>query len=130
MWAQFEEIWLVDFEFLGRSQHGADRPGNRQSPVCLVAREYRSGRIIRMWETEFGPEPPYRADERVLIVAFYASAEMGCHLALNWPRPVHILDLYVEFKNKLAGRGQFNDRRTDRRRRSRTHSRQLGAHQA
>jgi hypothetical protein len=104
MWEQFEEIWLVDFEFLGRSHHGADRPGNRQSPVCLAAHEYRSGRTIKLWETELGPEPPYRADERVLIVAYYASAEMGCHLALNWPRPVHILDLYAEFKNKLAGR--------------------------
>jgi hypothetical protein len=105
MWEdRFDEIWLVDFEFLGRSTGGAHREGNRPHPVCMVAHEYRSGRTIRLWQDEFGPAPPYRIDDRVLIVAYYASAEMGCHLALRWARPTHLLDLYVEFKNRLGGR--------------------------
>ena len=29
----------------------------------------------------------------------YASAELGCHLALGWPLPDNVLDLYVEFRN-------------------------------
>ena len=31
-------------------------------------------------------------------MAYYASAEMGCHLALGWKLPVNILDLFPEFR--------------------------------
>jgi hypothetical protein len=33
-----------------------------------------------------------------LFVAYYASAELGCHLALGWPMPARILDLFTEFR--------------------------------
>jgi hypothetical protein len=33
-----------------------------------------------------------------LFVAFAASAELSCHLALSWPFPEYILDLWVEFR--------------------------------
>jgi hypothetical protein len=39
----------------------------------------------------------------VLFVAFYASAELGCHLALDWPMPARILDLFAEFRNTTNG---------------------------
>ena len=39
----------------------------------------------------------------MLFVAYYASAELGCHLALGWPMPERILDLYVEFRNPTNG---------------------------
>ena len=38
-----------------------------------------------------------------LYVAYYASAEIGCHLALDWPMPERILDLYVEFRCQTNG---------------------------
>jgi hypothetical protein len=38
-----------------------------------------------------------------LFVAYYASAEIGCHLTLNWPKPARILDLFTEFRNHLNG---------------------------
>src|SRR5262249_22692583 len=72
-------------------------------PVCLVALELRSGRLIRLWRDEFGSEPPYPADPDTLFVAYYASAELGCHLALGWPQPARILDLFVEFRNRTNG---------------------------
>ena len=68
----FREIWNVDFEFISR---GGDNP----VPVCLVAWELRSGRKIRMWCDEFGSTPPYPTGPDVLFIAFYASAEIGCH---------------------------------------------------
>jgi hypothetical protein len=37
------------------------------------------------------------------VVAFYASAEMGCHLQLGWELPVNLLDLYVEFRAMTNG---------------------------
>jgi hypothetical protein len=92
----FREIWAVDFEFK------AD-PGERPVPECLVARELRSGELIRLWSDEFGSEPPYSIDEDSLFVAFFASAEMGCHRALGWPMPANILDLFIEFRCETNG---------------------------
>jgi hypothetical protein len=38
-----------------------------------------------------------------LFVAFYASAELNCHRALNWPMPARVLDLFAEFRNRFNG---------------------------
>src|SRR5215470_13352362 len=87
----FREIWAVDFEFI------AD-PGENPDPVCLIARELRSGRTLRLWRGEFASAPPYPTGGDTLFVAYYASAELGCHLALGWPIPERILDLFTEFR--------------------------------
>jgi DNA polymerase-1 len=92
----FKEIWCVVFEF------GAGR-GERPVPVCLVALELRTGRLVRQWLDEFGATPPYDIGRDALFVAYYASAELGCHLALGWPMPTHVLDLCAEFKNQFSG---------------------------
>jgi DNA polymerase-1 len=87
----FDEVVLADFEFNGR-------PGNRQNVVCLCWREMRSGRSGRLWHDQLGAAPPYRIDNRTLFVAFYASAELQCHLVLGWPLPENVLDLFAEFR--------------------------------
>ena len=96
----FKQVFVVDFEFTTEPQ---GTPGERPVPLCLVAREVISGRVIRLWRDEFGSEPPYPIDESTLIVAYYASAEMGCHLALGWPMPARVLDLYAEFRQRTNG---------------------------
>ena len=95
----FEEIWAVDFEFV------AD-PGERPVPVCMVAWELRSGRKLRLWrdQLEALERPPYSMGAESLFVAFYASAEIGCHYALGWPAPMQTLDLFTEFRNATNGR--------------------------
>ena len=94
----FKEIWFVDFEF-------SAPPGERQEPVCLVAWELFSGRKLRIWQNDLKrmKVPPYPTDKDTLFVAYYASAEMGCHLSLGWPLPVHVLDLFIEFRNLSNG---------------------------
>jgi DNA polymerase-1 len=92
----FTEIVLVDFEF-------TSTPGDRPGPVCLVARELRSGRTIRLWRDQFGPTPPYATDKHTLFVAYYASAELGCHRVLGWPMPERVLDLFTEFRDRTNG---------------------------
>jgi DNA polymerase I len=87
----FDEIVLADFEFYGRE-------GNRPTVVCLVAYELRSGRRFRLWQDQLGAKPPYRIDSRSLFVAFYASAELTCHLALGWELPRNIFDPFTEFR--------------------------------
>lgn len=92
----FSEIWAVDFEYIAR-------PGRNADPVCLVARELQGGREVRLWRDEFGTSPPYPTSPDTLFVAYYASAEIGCHLALGWPVPMRILDLFTEFRNRTNG---------------------------
>jgi hypothetical protein len=93
---KFREVWCVDFEF------GAP-DGERQQPRCLVARELRCGKLIRQWVDEFGAEPPYPIGEDVLFVAFFASAELQCHIVQDWRMPANVLDLFVEFRARLNG---------------------------
>ena len=94
----YTEVWVVDFEFRAA-------PGERPDPVCLVAYEVNSGREIRMWEDELKTGPcPYPTGPDALVVAYYASAEMGCHLALDWPLPANVLDLYAEFRVETNGK--------------------------
>src|SRR5215469_3380918 len=92
----FREIWAVDFEFIADS-------GENPKPVCLIAWELRSGRKLRLWQEQLGPTPPYDTGPHTLFVAYYASAEFGCHLALGWPIPERILDLFTEFRNARNG---------------------------
>ena len=70
----FAEIWLVDFEFIARD-------GERPEPICLVALELCSGRLIRLWRDEFGDQPPYRTDAGVLFVAYFPAPSS----AVIWP---------------------------------------------
>jgi DNA polymerase I len=93
MLSDFSEIWFVDFEFEAKD-------GDCPRPICLVAREYLSGKVIRSFEEELRSRvrPPYGVGKGSLVVAYFASAEIGCHLALNWPLPENVLDLYAEFR--------------------------------
>jgi hypothetical protein len=73
-------------------------------PVCLVAKELLSARTIRLWANDMKtPLPPYSVGADAIFVAFYASAEMACHLVLGWPLPEHVLDLYAEFRVETNG---------------------------
>ena len=94
----FREIILYDFEF-------AAPPGERPRPVCLVYRELRAGIERRVWRDELltMPAPPFGTGDETLCVAYYASAEVGCHLALGWRPPTCLLDLFTEFRNQTNG---------------------------
>ena len=92
------EIWAVDFELSAPT-------GERPEPVCMVARELRTGRLVRAWRDDLRamPVPPFPLDAGVLFISYYASAELGCFLTLGWPMPAHILDLCAEFKRATSG---------------------------
>jgi DNA polymerase-1 len=50
-----------------------------------------------------GAFPPYYTGPDLLFGAYYASAEIGCHLELCWPVPERVLDLFTEFRNHTNG---------------------------
>ena len=89
----------MDYEFTAPA-------GERPDPICLVARELRSGRQVTLWQDELQAQrlPPFGVGADVLVIAYYSSAEWGCHLALGWPLPENVLDLFVEFRNLTNGR--------------------------
>jgi DNA polymerase-1 len=93
----FEQVWLVDFEFIAE-------PGEHPDVVCLVAHELRTGQTLKLWRDQLGAEPPYRTDAGALFVCFAATAECTCHLALGWPLPAKILDLSPAFRCIVNGR--------------------------
>lgn len=97
MTKRFNQVWAIDFEFRAR-------PGEVPEMVCLVAQEILTGQTRRLWgEALNRPEPPYGTGSDSLIIAYYASAEMSGHLALGWPMPANVIDLYVEFRNVTNG---------------------------
>jgi hypothetical protein len=89
--SDFDEIVFADFEFIAT-------PGERPDVVCLAWREASTGRTQCLWRDELGGVPPYRIDDKTLYVCFVGNAELGCHLALNWPLPKHVLDLNPVFR--------------------------------
>jgi hypothetical protein len=96
--ADFRQVWIVDFEFTAL-------PGQLPIPICMVAKEWRTGQIISLWQDELKElrRPSFSMRSDCLYVAFFASAEFSCHLALDWPMPAQVIDLYVENRNLTNG---------------------------
>ncbi|MGM0488441.1 MAG: DNA polymerase [Planctomycetota bacterium] len=90
---QYRQVWACDFEF-----HAP--PGELPEVICMVARDCRSGQLLRLWSDElYGMrETPSPIGPDSLFVAYYASAEVGCFLELGWSVPQRILDLFAEFR--------------------------------
>jgi len=96
--ALFREIWVADFEFR------AD-PGEHPWPVCMVAEEIKTRRVIRLWRNDLLAldRAPFDVGPNALFVAYFASAEFGCFLQLGWPLPHNVVDLYAEHRVETNG---------------------------
>jgi hypothetical protein len=94
----YREIWACDFEFIAAS-------GEKPVPVCMVARELRSGRKLLFWQDDLQRlhRAPFDTGPESLFVAYYASAELGCFMALGWKPPERVLDLFTEFRAMTNG---------------------------
>ena len=58
----YQHIIATDFEF----EFGG-LEGNPPRPVCMVAKELRSGKEWRLWRGDFGPQPPFPTGPDSLI---------------------------------------------------------------
>jgi hypothetical protein len=94
----FQRIVVADFEFHAPA-------GERPLPLCLVTLELFTGEIRRFWQNDLAAmsEAPYPTDDTTLWLAFYASAEWTCFLALHWRLPNHCTDLFAEFRALTNG---------------------------
>lgn len=96
--ADFREVWVIDFEFRAPA-------GERPDPVCLAGREYHSGRVIQIWRDDLRRRltAPFDTGPDTLVVAFFASAEMGVFLELGWAMPANLICLYAEHRAEING---------------------------
>jgi hypothetical protein len=104
----FRHLVAVDTEFnFGghNSFEEASRSGERPRPVCLVAKDLRTGQTWRLWRDELlsSTRAPFPTGPDACLLAYYASAEMGTFLGSNWPKPHNILDLFTEFRVRTNG---------------------------
>jgi DNA polymerase I len=92
-------IWVMDTEY---QSDGGDRP----KVVCLCARELNSGDTIRMFREDLlsWKYAPFDVGKNSIVVAYYAPAELSCFLALGWPLPYRVIDLFVEHRVSTNGR--------------------------
>jgi DNA polymerase I len=96
----FREAWCTDFEYQANA-------GENPRPVCAVIREFYSGREIRLWRDELFAlrQAPFDiTSPDTAMIAYYASAEIGCFLELGWPLPVNIIDLFAEHRVATNGK--------------------------
>jgi DNA polymerase-1 len=101
-----------EFEFGGHASfEEANRSGERSRPVCMVAKELRSGKEWRLFRGEFDSAPPFPTGRDALFISYYASAELGCFKALGWPTPSNILDLFTEFRDRTNFIRQKGDKK-------------------
>ena len=91
----------LDFEFRPRD----GREGNPPEVICMVGYEVKTGKYHRIFQEDLYrlKTPPFPIDDKTVIVAYFASAEMACFKALGWEMPANILDLYAEFRNLTNG---------------------------
>jgi DNA polymerase-1 len=91
----FRQVWCCDFEF--------QLDGGLQVPLCMVARETITGQEIRLWRDDLLTlaQAPFDVSEDCLMVAYTATAELHCFIALGWPLPAHLLDLCQEHKQAI-----------------------------
>jgi hypothetical protein len=72
----------------------------------MVAREFNSGREFRMWRNELLAlhRAPFDTGPDAVLIAYYASAELGCFLELGWPPPANVVDLFAEHRVATNGK--------------------------
>jgi DNA polymerase-1 len=90
----YPAVWVIDTEFQALD-------GEQNRPVCLCAREQKTGREIELSFDEPAECPFDLAHD--LFVCFNASAEWKTFLSLGWDMPENVVDLYFEFLCLING---------------------------
>jgi hypothetical protein len=99
---RYAEIWNIDFEFK-QPEDSSERPW----PLCMVAREFHTRRELRLWRDDLLKlrSAPFNVGDHSLVVAYAVAAEASCFLALGWPLPQNVVDLYAEHLLDINGMG-------------------------
>ena len=95
----YAEIWAVDCEC--GAEPGREPGAGVPRRLGAAQRAQGEGLAGRVWRRPAPAALSHTPD--TLFIACYASAEIACHLALGWPVPERVLDLFTEFRNRTNG---------------------------
>lgn len=100
------EYILIDFEF--RQKDGVE--GNPLEVICMSSKNLTTGKYINLWADQLHllADHPFGNNENLVLVAYFASAEMNCFKSLGWSWPANILDLFAEFRCLTNGQPPFH----------------------
>ncbi len=96
---RFSSVTFIDFEY-------ATTENGQAYPLCMVVRDFSSGKTERYWREELLrlDRAPFDTGPCGLVVAYYASAEIGCFRMLGWSVPCNVVDLFTVFRGMTNGR--------------------------
>ena len=79
------EFIFIDFEY--RQVDGVE--GNPIEVICMVALNSSTNTYAKLWADELVrmDDHPFGNNDKTVLVAYYASAEMACFEALGWNWP-------------------------------------------
>ena len=83
-------LYAVDFEF---QQANGDHP----RPICVCYRCLLTGESGKIWLWDSACACPFPMTDQEAFVGYNFAAEASCFAVLGWPRPLQILDLYLEY---------------------------------
>ena len=94
----FQKIYAIDFEYYGDA-------GEVPKIVCMVVQNVHTGEISRVWRDELRnmKTPPFETEEDIVILTYFAPAEIQSMLALDWSTNVSVIDLFAEFRCETNG---------------------------
>ena len=94
----FRSVWACDFEYRLQA-------GEHPWPVCMCARELRTGQEMRLWRDDLLalPQAPFDIGPDAVMIAYAAAAELSCFLELGWRLPVNVIDLFAEHRVDTNG---------------------------
>ena len=94
----YRRVWAMDFEYV----HDA---GEVPEPVCMVAWDLMTGDKVELWRRELRQGCPFDTGPGSLFIVFSGAGDLGCFLALGWPIPARVVDLYPEARQEVFDTG-------------------------
>jgi hypothetical protein len=83
-------LYALDFEFQPICE-------GIPKPICVCYRCLLTGVSDKIWLWDGAPACPFAMNEQEAFVGYNFVAEASCFFALGWPRPIQVLDLFIEY---------------------------------
>jgi hypothetical protein len=83
-------LFSIDFEFQSFD-------GGNPRPICACWRDLLTGESEKVWLWDRRRACPFAMTAQEAFIGYNFAAEAGRFAVLGWPRPIQVLDLYLEY---------------------------------
>jgi DNA polymerase I len=87
---------FIDFEFFAPA-------GCNPQPICIAWICSTTGESGARWLWDKLQSCPFPMTAETVLLSYNVAAEVSCFLALNWPRPTNVIDLWLEYVQVCNG---------------------------